>query len=54
MVTAIEFDDEGNIVTHQPKVANVRFPTQEEQDAGMTEVPRSIRIKEEVKAIRGN
>lgn len=42
----IEFDDDGNIVLEKPPKAVVRFPTEEEQARGMTEVPRSTRVKE--------
>ena len=42
----IEFDDDGNIVLEKPPKEVVRFPTEEEYERGITEVPRSVRIKE--------
>ena len=42
----IEFDGSGNIVTDKSQKAVVRFPTEEEYEQGMTEVPRSTRVKE--------
>ena len=50
----IEFDDHGNIVTDKPQKAIVRFPTEEEYASGMTEVPRSTRIKEYQEGDHGN
>lgn len=48
----IEFDEDGNIVPAQPTVLtqyNVRFPTEEEQAEGITEVPRDRRCKKKAK-----
>lgn len=42
----IEFDDNGNIVTSKPQKAVVRFPTEEELELGLTEVPREVRVLE--------
>jgi hypothetical protein len=46
MATMIRLDGKGNIVTSRPAKALVRFPTEAEQAKGMTEVPRSTRVKE--------
>lgn len=45
----IDLDGEGGIIPDQPTLVrvNVRFPTEAEQAAGMTEVPRSIRLEED-------
>lgn len=43
-------DEEGNIDVPHTKLSrvNVRFPTEDEQAAGMTEVPRAMRLEEDV------
>jgi hypothetical protein len=42
----ISFGDFGQIEVDEVERAVVRFPTDEEQLGGMTEVPRAIRIQE--------
>lgn len=47
MARVIEFDTEGHLVIPQKSgKAVVRFPTEVEYNQGITEIPRSQRVKE--------
>jgi len=49
LARVLQLNDEGEIVVDKPTLnrVRVRFPTEAEQAAGMTEVPRSTRLEED-------